>query len=61
MCWQHATLLAAYKGEKVAIREMRGLASWYFKGLPNSHAFKDRCSKMQSLDDLYAILEAYEG
>lgn len=61
MCWQHATLLAAYKGEKVAIREMRGLASWYFKGLPNSHAFKNRCSKMQSLDDLYAILEAYEG
>lgn len=61
MCWQHATLLAAYKGEKVAIREMRGLASWYFKGLPNSHGFKDRCSKMQSLEDLHAILEAYQS
>lgn len=61
MCWKHATLLSHYKGEKVAIREMRGLASWYFKGLPHSHRFKDRCSKMNSLDDLHKILVEFKN
>ena len=32
ICVDHAKGLADTKGEKVAIREMRGLASWYSKG-----------------------------
>lgn len=60
MCWKHATVLSEYKGEKVAMREMRGLASWYFKGLPNSHSFKNACSSMQSLDDLHEILNNFQ-
>ena len=60
ICWKHARLLSEYKGEQVAMREMRGLASWYFKGLPNSHAFKNACSSIQSLDDLHQILIQFQ-
>lgn len=60
ICLKHATLLMNQKGEKVAIREMRGLASWYFKGLPNSHVFKNACSLMNTLEDLQNILQMYK-
>ena len=59
LCLKHAQLLSQLKGEKTAIREMRGLASWYFKGLPHSHPFKNACSSMNSLDELKDILQSY--
>lgn len=61
ICLQHAYDLCAQKGETVAIREMRGLASWYFKGLPNSHAFKNASNTIQTLDDLKEILNIYKA
>ena len=60
ICMQHAYDLVFYKGEKVAIREMRGLASWYLKGLPKSHYFKNLCSSMNTIDDLETILNDYK-
>ncbi|MGM9947266.1 tRNA dihydrouridine synthase DusB [Floccifex sp.] len=60
ICMQHAKDLCFYKGEKVAIHQMRGLASWYLKGLPNSHVFKNRCSSMNALSDLEQILRDYQ-
>lgn len=59
MCWKHAVLLSKQKGETAAMREMRGIASWYFKGLPHSHAFKNQCSSLISLQDLRNILDAW--
>jgi tRNA-dihydrouridine synthase len=53
-------LLAEYKGEKTAVREMRGLASWYFKGLPGSHVFKNACSTMDDLQQLKRILDQFK-
>ena len=47
------------KGEKVAIREMRGLASWYLKGLPSSRIFKNEMSQMNTLEDLENILRQF--
>lgn len=61
ICLQHANDLCLQKGEKVAIREMRGLASWYFKGLPNSHAFKNAMNTIQTLDDLKKVLNLYKA
>lgn len=60
ICMQHAQDLCASKGEKVAIHQMRGLASWYLKGLPNSHYFKNLCSNMESLQDLENILKQFK-
>ena len=34
ICLKHANGLIKNKGEVIAIKEMRGLASWYLKGLP---------------------------
>lgn len=56
ICMDHAKGLVDAKGEKVAIREMRGLASWYLKGLPCSRTFKNEMSQMNTLEDLENIL-----
>lgn len=56
ICLQHAKDLIENKGEIVAIREMRGLASWYLKGYSYSHSFKNECSQMNSYQDLENIL-----
>ena len=60
ICFRHATDLCALKGEKVGIQEMRGIATWYFKGLPNSHAYKEHLSKVTSLEELKMILEDFK-
>ena len=59
MCIEHAKGLVDAKGEKVAIREMRGLASWYLKGLPSSRTFKNEMSQMNTLQDLENILNKF--
>ena len=59
ICMDHAKGLANTKGEKVAIREMRGLASWYLKGLPSSRIFKNEMSQMNTLEDLENILRQF--
>lgn len=60
ICRQHALDLAKQKGESIAIKEMRGLASWYLKGLPHSHLFKDQISKITTYEQLDQILKDYE-
>ncbi len=60
LCRQHARDLAAQKGEAAAMREMRGLASWYVKGLPGARQYKDRLSRIQTFADLDEILRAFE-
>lgn len=39
---QHLEKLVALKGEKIAILEMRSLASWYVKGMKNNKEFKQK-------------------
>lgn len=57
----HAQRLCKLKGEHVGIREMRGHAAWYVKGLPKSHQLKDKLTKIETLDQLYTILADYEA
>ncbi len=56
----HATRLCKLKGEYVGIREMRGHAAWYVKGLPGSHKLKDALTKIETYEEMLSILEAYE-
>lgn len=58
-CRRHARMLCEDTSETLGMRQMRGLASWYLKGLPDSHAFKERLSKMNTLQDLDEILDAF--
>lgn len=56
LCLAHARGLILEKGEVTAIREMRGLASWYLKGLRGSRHFKNEMSTMNTYADLETIL-----
>ena len=57
----HAKRLCNLKGEFVGIREMRGHAAWYVKGLPKSHQLKDQLSKIETYEEMQSILSAYEA
>ena len=57
----HASRLCSLKGERVGMREMRGHAAWYVKGLPGSHRLKDALTKMESMQEMEEIFKAYEN
>lgn len=57
---EHASRLCDLKGEAVGIREMRGHAAWYVKGLHQSHRLKDALAHMNTYEDLETILNDYE-
>ena len=55
----HALKLIEFKGEEIALKEMRGHLSWYLKGLPNSHKVKEGISMMKSYVEFDRILKDY--
>lgn len=57
---KHAQRLVKLKGEVVGMKEMRGHAAWYVKGLHNSHAMKERLSRIHTYEEFDDILQAYE-
>ncbi len=59
-CRNHARYLCEDLDEKVALSQMRGLSSWYLKGLPYSREYKDQLSKIKTYSELETILLAYE-
>lgn len=56
---KHMRLLVEDAGEKNAMSQMRGLAGWYFKGLPASRSFKQRISSLNHPEELEAIIEEF--
>ena len=47
------------KGENIGMKEMRGHATWYIKGLPGSHPVKDRLARVCTYDEFDQILSDY--
>lgn len=58
---EHAGLMVEYKGEYLAIREMRKHISWYTAGLPGSAAFRGRINTMETLEELTDSVNALFG
>ena len=56
---EHAQRLCALKGENIGMKEMRGHATWYIKGLPGSHPVKDRLARVCTYDEFDQILSDY--
>ena len=56
----HAQRLCAEKGEIVGMREMRGHAAWYVKGLPRSHKLKLALTLITTMAELDQLLTEYE-
>jgi len=59
MIIQHATALVAFKGEKVAIREMRSHASAYIKGLPRASEYREKFHKLETLQEMVGLVHEY--
>ena len=43
-------------GEYIAMKELRGQASWFIKGCKNGAKLRDEISKIQTMDDLNLIV-----
>ncbi len=59
-CLLHARELIELEGEKNAIREMRGHAPWYIKGIKSSSYVKDKLSRIETYHELKTILNDYQ-
>jgi tRNA-dihydrouridine synthase len=46
-----------YKGEAVAVREMRGQLPWYVKGFTGASAFRGRLTSVSSLQEIRALFD----
>ena len=56
MILRHGHMLAAYKGEQTAMREMRGHVAWYTKGMPHSAALRNETNQVETLKGLAGLL-----
>lgn len=54
---RHAELMSEFKGEHMAMLEMRKHLAWYTSGLPNSAKLRNDMNEMTSMDDLTELTE----
>jgi tRNA-dihydrouridine synthase len=59
MILEHRKSLIDFKGEHLAMLQMRGQGSWYFKGLHNAKETKDRLSKVKTWSEFVEIIHTY--
>jgi len=57
MAVRHAELAVKYKGEKLAIPEMRKHLAWYTTGLPGAAKLRAEMNIISTLDELKAFVE----
>lgn len=59
MALEHARRLIELRTEEIAMRQMRGLASWYIQGMPFSASVKNKTSKLKTYKDLEILFTEY--
>ncbi len=59
MILEHGKSLMDLKGEHLAMLQMRGQGTWYFKGLHNAKETKDRLSKVKTWSEFVEIINTY--
>ncbi len=57
---RHLELAIEYKGEWVAVREMRKQLAWYIKGRPGASELRSRLNQASSQEEIQAILESIQ-
>jgi len=57
MILRHGRMLVQFKGEGVAMREMRGHMAWYTKGMPHSAALRNEINQVETLEGLAELLD----
>ena len=56
MILRHARMQADFRGEKIAMREMRKHVAWYTNGLPHSAWLRRRVNQVETLNQLEELL-----
>ena len=59
MIIRHANILVELKGEHLAMLQMRGQSTWYFKGLPHASHTKALLSRVNHYDEFIQIVNEY--
>ncbi len=53
---KQAGLACADKGERIAMKQIRKHAAWYFKGMDGAAKLREAAVRLNSLDDLYSLI-----
>ena len=56
---EHIELDIRYKGEAVALNEMRKHIAWYTKNMPNSSTFRNYINKIETKDELISTIKNF--
>lgn len=56
-----AELCCKYKGERLAMRQMRKHAAWYFKGMYGAAKLREAAVRVETLDDLKRLIKPLLG
>ena len=59
MIVRHADLLTQYKGEYVAVREMRKHVAWYTAGFKGAARMRDRVNLIEDMNEMKALCAAF--
>ena len=59
MIEKHYKLSIKYKGERLAVKQMRKHVAWYIKGFRGSNALKNRINETKDIQAVFALLEDY--
>ena len=57
MILRHGRMLVQFKGEGVAMREMRGHMAWYTKGMPHSATLRNEINQVEPLEGFVELLD----
>ena len=57
MILRHGRMLVQFKGEGVAILEMRGHMAWYTKGMPHSATLRNEINQVETLEGFVELLD----
>lgn len=58
---KHSKLMLQYKGEYIAVREMRKHVSWYSTGIPGAARLRAKVNEMETMDDIIRIASEIFG
>ncbi len=58
---RHASLMTKWKGEYLAVREMRKHVSWYTAGIPGSAKLRGQVNSMETMEELERSIEMIFG
>lgn len=54
---QHISELVTEKGERIAMRETRKIATWYLKGVPHAASIRNLCGQLETFCELENLVE----